>query len=444
MRFIAALFFLLTACLAWSQPGKVVDKIIAVVGNEIILQSELETSLLEITQGKTQPTTEMVSTAIEQLLYQKLLLNQSKLDSLEVSDAEVTMQVDRRINYFVQMFGSVAEFEKYYGKSQAQLKEEYFDLIRDQLLVQKMQDQITRSLKVTPAEVLRYYKSVPPDSIPLIGEQLEYSKIEIKPKITDAEKDKLYHTLDSLRTILVSGKSSMTLEAAKWSDDPGSKYKGGCYELQRKGTFVPEYEAAVSNTPEGSYSPVFESAYGYHFVKVIEKRGDFYKACHILLAPKVNGQDLNLAQEKLTQLIPRINDTLTFEKAARLYSTDEESKNQGGKVINPSTGGTRHDVASLTAEMNLVLISMSEGEISTPILVTGEDNTQSYTVFRLDRRIPAHPANMKDDYDIFKQVAEANARRESTDKWMKKKIAETSIQIDEEYRGFSFEFPWIK
>jgi peptidyl-prolyl cis-trans isomerase SurA len=444
MRAIWSLTFLFITGTALCQPGKVVDKIIAVVGNEIILHSELETSLLEMTQGKTQPTSEMVTSSMEQLLYQKLLLNQSKLDSLEVSDAEVTMQVDRRINYFIQMFGSVAEFEKYYGKSQTQLKEEYFDLIRDQLLVQKMQDQITRSMKVTPAEVLRYYQSVPTDSIPLIGEQLEYSKIEIKPKITDAEKDRLVHVLDSIRTILVSGKSSMTLEAAKWSDDPGSKYKGGCYELQRKGTFVPEYEAAVANTPEGSYSPVFSSAYGYHFVKVIEKRGDFYKACHILMAPEVNANDLNLAQERLSQIITRIGDTLTFEKAARMYSTDEESKNQGGKVINLSTGGTRHDVASLTSEMNLVLMSMKEGELSTPILVTGDDNSQSYAFYRLDRRIPAHPANMKDDYDIFKQVAEANARRESTDKWVKKKIADTSIQIDEEYRNLAFDFTWVK
>lgn len=444
MRAIWSLTFLFLTGTALCQPGKVVDKIIAVVGNEIILHSELETSLLEMTQGKTQPTSEMVTSSMEQLLYQKLLLNQSKLDSLEVSDAEVTMQVDRRINYFIQMFGSVAEFEKYYGKSQTQLKEEYFDLIRDQLLVQKMQDQITRSMKVTPAEVLRYYQSVPTDSIPLIGEQLEYSKIEIKPKITDAEKDRLVHVLDSIRTILVSGKSSMTLEAAKWSDDPGSKYKGGCYELQRKGTFVPEYEAAVANTPEGSYSPVFSSAYGYHFVKVIEKRGDFYKACHILMAPEVNANDLNLAQERLSQIITRIGDTLTFEKAARMYSTDEESKNQGGKVINLSTGGTRHDVASLTSEMNLVLMSMKEGELSTPILVTGDDNSQSYAFYRLDRRIPAHPANMKDDYDIFKQVAEANARRESTDKWVKKKIADTSIQIDEEYRNLAFDFTWVK
>jgi peptidyl-prolyl cis-trans isomerase SurA len=189
---------------------------------------------------------------------------------------------------------------------------------------------------------------------------------------------------------------------------------------------------------------VFSSAYGYHFVKVIEKRGDFYKACHILMAPEVNANDLNLAQERLSQIITRIGDTLTFEKAARLYSTDDESKNQGGKVINPSTGGTRHDVASLTSEMNLVLMSMKEGELSTPILVTGDDNSQSYAIYRLDRRIPAHPANMKDDYDIFKQVAEGNARRESTDKWVKKKISDTSIQIDEEYRNLSFDFNWVK
>jgi peptidyl-prolyl cis-trans isomerase SurA len=438
------LWALVISVASFAQPGKVVDRIIGVVGSEIILQSDLEASVLEMTEGKGSDDTAMRCSVYENLLYQKLLLNQAKLDSIEVSDGEVQSQVERRIDYFVQMFGSVEEFEKYYGKSQAQLKEEYFDLIKDQLLVQKMQDNITNKVKVTPADVLRYYQTVPKDSIPLIGEQVEYSKIEIAPKVRDSEVQRIIHMMDSIRMNLSNGKSSMTLEAAKWSEDPGSKYKGGCYPLQRKGSFVPEYEAAVYNTPEGSYSPVFSTVYGYHFVKVIEKRGEFYESCHILMSPKVKSADLDVARLGLEKVVASICDTLSFSQAALRFSTDEDSKNQGGKVINPSTGGTRHDVSTLTSELNLVFMGMKSGDRSDAILVSAEDGKQAYVVYHLDSRLPAHAANMKDDYEIFKQVAEARAKQLETDKWVKKKIAATFIKTDPEYTGCRTQFAWPK
>jgi peptidyl-prolyl cis-trans isomerase SurA len=444
MKWIALAFLWLMALAVNAQPGKVVDRIIGVVGNEIILQSDLESSVLEMTEGKGSDDEAMRCSIYENLLYQKLLLNQSKLDSIEVSDGEVQSQVERRIDYFVQMFGSVEEFEKYYGKSQAQLKEEYFDLIKDQLLVQKMQDNITGKVKVTPADVLRYYQTVPADSIPLIGEQVEYSKLEIAPKVRDSEVQRIIHMMDSIRMNLANGKSSMTLEAAKWSEDPGSKYKGGCYPLQRKGSFVPEYEAAVYNTPEGSYSPVFSTVYGYHFVKVIEKRGEFYESCHILMSPKVKSDDLDVARKSLEKIVATIGDTLSFAQAALKYSTDENSKNQGGKVINQATGGTKHDVSSLTSELNLVFMGMKPGDHSDAILVSAEDGKQAYVVYRLDDRLPAHAANMKDDYDIFKQVTEARAKQLESDKWVKKKIASTYIKTDPDYLGCATQFPWPK
>ena len=444
MRWSVILVFFFCASQAIAQPGKVVDRIIGVVGNEIILQSDLESSVLEMTEGKGSDDAALRCSVYENLLYQKLLLNQSKLDSLEVSDGEVQSQVERRIEYFIQMFGSVEEFEKYYGKSQSQLKEEYFDLIKDQLLVQKMQESVTSKVKVTPADVLRYYQTVPKDSIPLIGEQVEYSKIQIAPKVRDAEVQRIINMMDSIRMNLVNGKSSMTLEAAKWSEDPGSKYKGGCYPLQRKGSFVPEYEAAVSNTPEGSYSPVFSTVYGYHFVKVIEKRGDFYESCHILMSPKIKSDDLDEARLKLEGVVASIGDTLSFAQAALKFSTDEDSKNQGGRVINQASGGTRHDVGTLSSELNLVFMGMKPGDRSDAIVATSDDGKQSYVVYHLDSRLPAHDANMKDDYEIFKQVAEARAKQIETDKWVKKRIASTFIKTDPEYLGCETQFAWPK
>ncbi len=444
MRFLLVLIFI-TPVLCFGQPGQIIDRIIGVAGNEILLHSELEAAILQMTEGKGKVTAAQRCELYENLLYEKLLLNQSKVDSIEVSDAEVQMQVARRLEYFVQMFGSVEEFEKYYGKTQSQLKDEYFDMIKDQLLVQRMEEQITKNVKVTPSDIQRYYNSVPNDSLPLIGEQIQYSKIVMNPKIRETEKQKIIHFLDSVRTNLVNGKTSMTLEAAKWSEDPGSKYKGGCYPMQRKGSFVPEYEAAVANTPEGTYSPVFSSTYGFHIVKVVEKRGEFYESCHILMSPKTMADDLDNARRALERLLPILRtDSITFQDAVLRFSTDEETKNQFGKVINPNTLGTKHEVSGLTPEMNLTLMNLKKGQISEPILVTSQDGKQSYAVFKLDEKTPAHRANIKDDYEIFKAVAEQEVKRKETDKWVKKKIADTYIKVDAEYVNCTFEFPWVK
>lgn len=446
MKILNIIVFCLLALGAHTQvPGKVVDKIIGVVGSEILLQSELEAAMLEMSEGKSSGNAMERCNVYENLIYQKLLLNQSKLDSIEVSDGEVQSQVEQRLDYFVNMFGSLEEFEKYYGKTSAQLRDEYFDLIKDQLLVQRMQDQITKGTQVTPADVTRYYNSLDKDSIPLIGEQIEYSKISISPPIRDEERVRVMHMLDSIRMNLVAGKSSMTLEAAKWSEDPGSKYKGGCYPLQRKGTFVPEYEAAVYNTPEGSYSTVFSSVFGYHFVKVIEKRGELYESCHILMTPKIQPLDLDSCRITLEKILPILrNDTTDFFRAAVKYSNDKDTKNQGGRVINPATGGTKHEVSGLSSELNLMMMTMKPGNISEPVLVNNQDGTQAYVVYRLDRRIPAHAANLKDDYEIFKRVTEAQTRQKSTDKWVAKKIATTAISVDEDFASCKFQFPWNK
>ncbi len=445
MKKLLHIVFILLSVNAMAQPGKVVDRIVGVVGNEILLQSELENSIMEMTEGKGGANQKERCGAYENLMYQKLLLNQSKLDSLEVSDGEVQSQVERRLTYFMNMFGSVAEFEKYYGKTAAQLKDEYFDLIKDQLLVQKMQDEINKHTKVTPADVLRYYNTVPKDSLPLIGEQIEYSKIAISPAVRESERTRIIHVLDSIRMNLVNGNTSMTLEAAKWSEDPGSKYKGGCYPMQRKGSFVPEYEAAVFNTPEGTYSPVFSSVYGYHIVKVVERRGEAYESCHILMSPKVRPEDLELARNDLGKLLPVLrNDSTNFAKAAAIYSMDTETKNQGGKVLSPSTGGTKHEVSTLSSELNLIMLNLNVGQISDVVLSVADDGAQAYVVYRLDKRIPAHSANMKDDYEIFKQVTEGDAKQRETDKWVKKKIDNTYVMVHEDFVECSYQFPWIK
>lgn len=444
MNKIIITFLLILPVALKAQKPELIDGIIGIVGNEIVLQSDLVTSSLEMNNGKPATGVQLCE-VYENLMYQKLLLNQSKLDSIEVTDAEVQSQVERRLDYFIQMFGSVEEFEKYYNKTTMQMKSEYFDLIKDQLLVQRMQDDITKNVKVTPSDVQRYFVTIPKDSLPLIGEQVQYSQIVISPKVLDADKINLVAFLDSIRSRLIEGRTSMTLEAAKWSEDPGSKYKGGCYPLQRKGSFVPEYEAAVDNTAEGQYSPVFESEYGYHFLKVVEKRGEFYESCHILMSPKVKRDALSLARLQLDSVRTMLaSDTIDFSRAAVRYSTEEETRNAGGKVINPQTNGLKHDVATLPAELNLILLNLLLGEVSEPVLTSGPDGNQYYVIYRLDSKTPAHTANLKDDYEIFKSITEANARQKEVDKWVKKRLASTYVAVSPDYQLCEFQFPWLK
>ena len=441
---LVLLFTLMVETLAFSQPTlKTVDEIIGVVGDEIILLSDLENALVESFKGKTAPQ-EARCQAFENLLYQKLLLHHAKVDSVAVDDSEVQLQVDKRINYFVQMLGSEEAFETYYGKSIPVLKEDFFDTVKDQLLIEKEQQEVTKNSITTPADVLKYFQEQPKDSIPLIPEQIGYSQIVFAPKIREKEITQVIHHLDSVRNDIISGRTSMTLQAAKWSEDPGSKYKGGCYPLQKRGTFVPEYEAAVYNTDEGKFTPVFKSDFGYHFVKVIEKRGDYYESCHILMTPKIKDKDLEAAHQLADSAYQQIkNQVISFKEGALRYSSDEESKNQEGQVMSPVTGGLKHEIGNLDPEINLILSRMKPGEISEPILSTTADGVKRYVIYRLDDRINAHKANLDLDYEIFQNAATSETKRVATDNWVKSKLSRTYIQTDEEYRTCEFEFIWL-
>ncbi|MDZ4824720.1 MAG: peptidylprolyl isomerase [Flavobacteriales bacterium] len=435
-------FLLLPFAAAAQQPGELIDKIIAVVGDEIMLYSELEATALQASEGKGLSNDDKCG-LMENLLLRKLIVHQAELDSVVVTPSEIEGEIEARLVQFTGMFGSVEEFETYYGKSIAEWKDEFRDDIRDELLYEKERQQLFSKEKVTPADVVSFFEEIPADSLPLIPQKIEYSQIMLKPQVRESEKERTRKFLDSLRTDLINGKTLLTLQARKWSEDPGSNSKGGCYPLQRRGAFVPEYEAQVYNTQEGQYSPVFETSFGYHFVKVVEKRGDYYESCHILMSPKISSQDLTDSKTKLDSLVARLNaGTMTFEAAALKNSTDEDSKNQEGRVINPTTGGTEFEAADLDVNTFFLLDKLESGEISEPILVDNADGTQSYTVFRLNARKPAHIANMKDDYLMFQTFATNEASAAAMEKWVQKALRDTYIRIDPDYATCNYQYPW--
>lgn len=429
----------------FAQPqGEVVDRIIGTVGNEIILQSDLENELIRMKMQGIDPDQSAVSQIMEQLLFNKLLLHQARLDSLEVSEPQVQAEIDNRLNYYLTMFPSVEAFEEQYGKSLAQWKEDFRDDIRNQLLTEQMRYQVNSSVTATPKQVQEFFSELPKDSIPLISEKVQYSKIVLEPTPSQEDKEKLLALADSIRKDVTTGKMTMSIAALRHSDDPGSKYSGGCYKDIPKGNFVPEFEEAVFTTAVNDFSPVFESEYGYHFLKVTDKRGDIFSACHVLFSPKVDDEGIVRAQMKLDSIGVKIReDSLTFGRAALLYSTDEMTKNQYGRVPNEYEGGFEHNVDAIDRNLFLIINNLDLGEVSESVMLETPTGSPYFVIYRLDGRIPAHEANLKEDYLFFKQNTEAKLQEEKLDKWMRKRISGTYIRVHDDYKECEFNFPWL-
>jgi len=445
MKYLIATLALVAFSAANAQDkGELIDKVVAVVGNEIVLLSEIESQALQYKeQGMNVGQTEK-GQILEDLLFQKLLVHHAKIDSLEVGDAAVQSEIERRLEYFIQVFGSIEAFEEYFGQSVAQWKSELRDPIEEQLLAQQMQGQIDSRVRSTPAQVNAFYDKLPSDSIPLINAEIQYAMIELKPSVREDEKERTRQFLDSIRTLVSKGEMPMDLAAFNYSEDPGSKYKGGCYEAVRRGQFVPEYEAAVFMAGEGAFTPVFESDFGYHFVQVNAIRGEVYNSCHVLMKPKVSDADVIAAQAKMDSVLAAIKDErLSFKQAAIRYSTNEESANQGGIVSNPQTGGNRHDVTGIDPKVFFILDKLEPGELSTPSLLTDEDGVKKFVVYKLVDRIDAHRANLQLDYLLFQRQAEDELREEALSKWIRKKLAGTYIWFNEDVANLPLKNRWV-
>ena len=434
---------------ALAQPGSTetyqrLDGIVAVVGDEIVLASDIRERVLQAKlEGRTVSEDQECS-LLESILFEKLLLHNARLDSLEVTDAEVMSEIDRRLAYYLQMFGTIEAFEAEYGKSVAEWKAEFNDPVREQILAQKMQGEIDQSVRSTPAQVQDYFEAIPVDSLPLIPEELSYSELVLQPEVGEAQKMRTRNTLDSIRFLVETGKMSMTLAATRYSEDPGSKYKGGCYTNIARGQFVPEFEGAVYETEVGGYSPVFESDFGFHFLRVTDRRGEQYSACHVLMKPTFDPKALDRMQSQIDSVSVKLAlGDLPFEAAVLQYSTRDETRNQKGQVVNMRDGGTRFGVDELDPNIFFLLQDLEEGEVSTPVQLLDEDNQAYWAMIRLDERFQAHRANPTDDYALFQQQVEAELREEALSTWIDKRIGETFIRVDSPYRECVMDMPWL-
>ncbi len=425
--------------------GKVIDQVIAVVGSNDILESDLINQYMNYRmQGNIQGTeNQMKCSILETLLYQKLMLNQAQFDSLTASEGQISAEVQTRLSTFINEFGSQEKMEKYYGKSIDQIKSDLHDMIKDQMLSQQVQEKIIKNVTVTPSEVRQYYNSLPKDSIPLIKTEYVIRQIALEPPITVKERLRVKKELLQLRKRILNGESFATM-AILYSQDPASARKGGELGFFTKGQMEPQFEAAAEKLKPGQISDVVHTKFGYHIIQMIARKGDYMNARHILLIPKVSPEALLKAKNKLDSIAKVIRtDSMTFDNAVKKFSQGP-NKNNGGYLLNQKTGGTQFEGEELDPKVAFTVKDMKQGEISNPVPFKTEDNTQAYRILYLEKKIMPHRANLKMDYNKIENWALGAKRQKTINDWINQKAQSSYIRINKSYRTCDFKHQWIK
>jgi len=439
------LLILIVFCVgaAKAQPkGKVIDQVLAVVGNNLILQSDLENELQQIKSQGDDSLQVDECTILEELLFQKLLVHQAEIDSVTVSDAQVQSELDQRMRYYVAQAGSEKKLEEFMGKSIAELKADYKDDLRRILLAKTMQGKITQDVKVTPADVRNFYNSLPKDSLPMVNSEVEICQIVKRPPINEEVKASVKEKLQKLRDRIVAGEDFAAL-AVLYSEDGSAAY-GGELGFKVREELVPEFSAAGFSLQGKDVSPVVESQYGFHIIQMIERRGEQANLRHILLVPKVLNSDLAKAQIYLDSVKTVIErDKMDYKDAALKFSDDNETKYNGGAIINQNSGTTKFETSEMDAGLFFTVDKLKVGELSAPVKFTTNDGKQAYRILYLKERTEPHKANLKEDYQKIQNVALLKKQQKTVENWVKKKKALTYVKIDEEYNNCKFKYDWF-
>jgi peptidyl-prolyl cis-trans isomerase SurA len=428
------------------QALQLVDKVVAVIGGKIILESEVEERIQEYMNEKVGDTTNIHCKVIEDLMYEKLLLIEAEKDStISVTDEQVDQEFEKRMNYYITQLGSKEAFEKWYGKSVEQYKEELKPDVRDLLMAQQMRAKIIDNLTISPEEVRKYYESIPKDSIPGVNAQEEIAQIVKLPALTVEEKQVAKEKCEELRQRVLKGEDMATL-AVLYSDDPGSSSKGGTYMNVRRGEFGGnEFEKVAFGMKDSEISKVFETDFGFHFIQMIHRHGELLDLRHILIIPIVSNDDMIKCKEQLDTIEKNIKrDSITFSDAAARYSDDKATKYNGGVLTNPQTGLSKWDMDQL-GELELsYTINMSPGDISDPEIYTTPDAKRGYRIVKLMERSKPHKANLKDDYQQIQAVALAKKQQRIINDWINRKIKEgVYVHVDKDYQQCKFQNHWI-
>ena len=432
-KMLRALALLTLAAPLWAQPIPVqVDGVVAQVGKEIILQSDIAIQRDALArEGQTLTDCQM----IRELLLEKLLIHHAAIDSVIIAEEEVDENIDRRIDQLVGQIGTERRLEEYYGKTILEIKEEMRPLMRNQMTAQRMQMTITETIEVTPKEVEDAVALIPLDSLPLIGTEVELAQIIIEPKVSQQAEQDAIDRLNQLRDRILGGSSFATM-AILYSEDPGSNRNGGEYKGIKRGVFVKEFEAIAFNLRPGEVSAPFRTEYGFHIVQLQVKRGEELDLRHILIKPKVEQADLDAAKNTLDSLRSAIlAGSISFEEVAEMYSADEESKLNGGVMMNPMTTDVRWNVENLDRGIFYAIEKIQPGEISEPALVRKPDGQEIFRILQLRDRVGPHRANLAQDFSLLKNYVQNQRKQAKMMQWVEDKKAETYIYQAPGYEG---------
>ena len=434
--------------LSQSTPPQILDKIIAIVGNKIILKSEVDMQIQQLmisgTLDNAIKTDEIQCEILEDMLLQKLLLMQAEIDSVEVSDDQINNELDRRIRYFTSMFGNVQELEKYYNKSILELKEELREPLKDQLLITAMHDKLVSNVTVTPSEVEKYYKKMPSDSIPIIPAQWEIGIIAIAPSLTQEENNMLISKLQDIKR-RINNVSDFEVMARLYSEDPATAKNGGETGYFTKGVMEPTFEnAAFSLTKPGEISPIIETSYGYHILQLIDRKGEQVNVRHILVRKQPSNNAIQIAKQKADSIYNLlIKNEINFADAAKKFSKLEGDLTQGGMILS-ANGGFTLTTNEIDAKFLPILDTMKNSKFSKPFLYMENDGTPTYRILWLKNYIPPHKASLKTDYYLIQMKALEEKKNQAIAKWAKNRLQEVYVKIDQDYQGCDFKYPWIK
>ena len=445
----------LTMAVTAQEPKvQVVDKVVAVVGKNIILQSDIESQYVQYRmQGGFEGSSSAMRCAIlEELMFQKLMLNQAEMDSLNVTDNEVEAEMNRRISELLGHYGSQEKLETIFNKSMSEIKDELRRLVKEKSLQDQVRADILKGVVVTPAEVRAFYKSIPSDSIPMVDDQYEIVQIVKCPPVSIDEKLAVKDQLYQIRKRILDGESSFSTMAILYSEDPGSATKGGELGFTGRGEFAPEFEMVAFNLRDGEISEVVETQFGFHIIQLIERRGDYVNCRHILLTAKVPIEALEKAQHELDSAAQLIrNGDMTFEEACLKFS-DDESRTNGGYIANPM-GGYRiglQDIQELERypsfgefkNLAFVINKLPIGTVSDPVPMTTNDNKDAFRLVMVKNKMPAHKANLSDDYAMIQSWALNQKNQEVISNWIRNKAKKAFVRIDEDYKDCDFQFEW--
>lgn len=430
-----------------SKAQRTVDKIAGVVGSSIILQSDIEQQYAQYLVAGNQPNPAVKCQVMQNLLTQKILAAQAVIDSVSVKEDEVDNEIDRRMRNMIQRAGGQDRLEQFLGRSVIQYKDEIRNEIRESMVADRMRAKITEKVSVTPLEVKNYFEKIPKDSLPTFNKEVEVGVIAFNPTLTKEEKAAARQKAEDLLARVKKGEDFGNL-ARLYSQDPGSSIEGGDLGFFDRNTMAKEFTAWAFKLKAGEISPVFETEFGFHFLQVIERRGEQVHARHILVIPQLTQASLDRAKSKADSIYTLMtkNKQVDFSAAAGYYSDDKETKYNGGMMLNADNVQARTTFIptdKLDPQIALVIDTMKVGHISAPVLFTGQDTKKSYRIFYLKTVVDAHKANLAQDFPKIKDAAYNDKLNRTVSEWFEKKRKENYIRIDAEYQTCDEMKKWV-